>query len=1064
MTIVAAIPRDFALPVNAQGGVHATLAYFGDSDLNDDDFTSLCEIVRHISENWSGDTRTKVIGTDWFGEDQDVFVLRLADAPNDILCRVRHDLLEMLPESLLDTFTKAQTHPTFNPHITLDEQPEADGYNPESRGQSYPLFVDFGSLAVWNEDAQYDFPLGDPDEEYGIDIIQHYGTPRHSGRYPWGSGDNAQQRTTDFLGMVDELSKQGLSEAALAKALGLSSTTQLRAQKAIAKNERRKENAARAAQLKEKGYSNTKIGEMLGVNESVVRSLLKPMAAAKASVITNTADMLKSNVDKLGYIDVGIGVERHIGISKEKLAAAVAALEEQGYSVVKVQVPQVGTNQKTTIKVLAPPGTTYRDIVTDPSKIKSIVNYSNDNGETFPEINPPVSISSKRLAVRYGPDGGSEMDGVILVRPGVEDLTLGKSRYAQVRIAIDDSHYLKGMAMYSDDIPAGKDLLFNTNKKNTGNTLDALKELKDDPENPFGSTIRQFDYISKDGSKHQSPMNLVNEEGSWGEWSRNLSSQMASKQTPAFAKKQLQLAYERKLSEYEEINSLTNPAVKRRLLQSFADDCDSDAVHLKAAAMPRQRTQVILPVPGLKDTEVYAPNFKNGEEVVLIRYPHGGIFEIPRLTVNNRNPEGRKTIGTDPIDAIGISSKVAERLSGADFDGDTVVVIPDSRRQIKTSAPLAGLKDFDPKARYAPYDGMKTVDGGIYNAKTRHVDYGSKEPNKAAKQTKMGEVSNLITDMTIKGATETELARAVRHSMVVIDSEKHHLNEKQSYIDNDIRELKKKYQGSARGGADTLISKASGKIDIPTRKMSYKIDPETGKKIWTPKNESYINKKGKTIVVTQESTRMAETDDARTLISKANKPMENVYATHANKLKALGNQARKSYISTKPSEWSPSAKATYSNEVSSLKAKLNTALKNAPLERKAQVLANTRVKIKTQANPGMTSDEKKKLAYQSLTQARAQVGAKKQLIKITPKEWEAIQAGAVSNNMLDSILSNTDLDVVKKLATPRENTVMTSSKQARARSLLASGATPSEVADALGVPLSTLTSSMKPTD
>ena len=30
------------------------------------------------------------------------------------------------------------------------------------------------------------------------DILMHYGTPRHSGRYPWGSGENPYQRNGDF--------------------------------------------------------------------------------------------------------------------------------------------------------------------------------------------------------------------------------------------------------------------------------------------------------------------------------------------------------------------------------------------------------------------------------------------------------------------------------------------------------------------------------------------------------------------------------------------------------------------------------------------------------------------------------------------------------------------------------------------------------------------------------------------------------------------------------------------------------------------------------------------------
>ena len=40
--------------------------------------------------------------------------------------------------------------------------------------------------------------------------IKHYGTKRHSGRYPWGSGDQPYQHGIDFLGRYDTLKKQGI--------------------------------------------------------------------------------------------------------------------------------------------------------------------------------------------------------------------------------------------------------------------------------------------------------------------------------------------------------------------------------------------------------------------------------------------------------------------------------------------------------------------------------------------------------------------------------------------------------------------------------------------------------------------------------------------------------------------------------------------------------------------------------------------------------------------------------------------------------------------------------------
>jgi hypothetical protein len=466
----------------------------------------------------------------------------------------------------------------------------------------------------------------------------------------------------------------------------------------------------------------------------------------------------------------------------------------------------------------------------------------------------------------------------------------------------------------------------------------------------------------------------------------------------------------------------------------------------------------------MKENEIYAPNYNNGDRVVLIRYPHGGIFEIPELTVNNKHTIAKNTIGKAK-DAVGINPKVAEQLSGADFDGDTVLVIPNPKGGIKTSSPLKGLKDFDPKISYKAYDGMITIDGGVYNGETGKVDYGNRKPITRTKQMKMGDVSNLITDMTIKGANTDEIARAVRHSMVVIDSEKHHLNYKQSYIDNGIGELKRRYQGSERSGASTLISKASSEARVPHREEGKKvfnpetgktkriyIDPETGKKLYEYTGETYTDNKGKIHKRTIKSTKMAEADDAFNLSSGT--LMETVYANHANKLKSLGNEARKSFIGIKPTTQSKSAKKAYESEVNSLNAKLNIALKNAPLERQAQILANAIVATKKEANPDMDPDDIKKIKGQALAEARSRTGSGKHRIDITDKEWEAIQAGAISNNTLTQILNNTNLDKIKQLATPRSSKGMTPSKMALAKARLASGYTQAEVAESLGVPVS----------
>jgi hypothetical protein len=448
---------------------------------------------------------------------------------------------------------------------------------------------------------------------------------------------------------------------------------------------------------------------------------------------------------------------------------------------------------------------------------------------------------------------------------------------------------------------------------------------------------------------------------------------------------------------------------------------------------------VILPINSLPDNQIYAPNFRNGERVALVRYPHGGIFEIPELTVNNNHRQAKKALG-QARDAVGINSKVAERLSGADFDGDTVLVIPNNNGKIKTAPALEGLKGFDPQRAYPSYEGMKKM-----SART--------------KQMEMGLVSNLITDMTIRGANSSELARAVRHSMVVIDAEKHNLDYRKSAVDNGISQLKKKYQGRATAGASTLVSRSTSVLRVPDRKPrpaseGGPIDKSTGKLVYVNTGKTIVDKKGRTQLSTIESTRLAETDDARTLSSGT--PIEKVYADHSNKLKALANQARKSMVSTKPIPYSPSAKVAYSKEVSSLRAKLNTAKANRPLERRAQLIANAAVKTKRDANPDLERSEIKKIEGQELTKARIRTGAGKQRIDITPREWAAIQAGAVSTNTLRQILENTDIEIVKGYATPRTPVVMTDSKAARARSMHASGYTQAEIADALGVSVSTL--------
>ncbi|MET0786319.1 MAG: helix-turn-helix domain-containing protein [Paenisporosarcina sp.] len=870
------------------------------------------------------------------------------------------------------------------------------------------------------------------DEE---DYLSHYGILRRSGRYPWGSGDE-ETRNANFLQEANRLKKEGLTETEIAKAFSMS-TTELRAERSITKNQQRQANIALAQRLKDKGYSTNAIADRMGIPESTARNLLRPGEADKADVLTSTAAMLRSQVDEKGFIDVGKGVENYVGVSSTRLDTAVAMLKAEGYEVHQVNVKQLGTGHDTKMKVLGPPGSTQKEVWQNPEKIQQITGYSDDGGRSYTKTQSPISISPKRVEVIYGDQGGSQADGVVYVRPGVNDISLGGAKYAQVRIQVGDGHYIKGMAVYKDDLPDGVDLLFNTSKRSTGNKLDAMKPLTDDPDLPFGSIVRQI--VDKPGSpdaKVTSVMNIVNEEGNWQEWSRTLSSQMLSKQSPLLAKSQLDMTYERRQNDYENITNLTNPTVRKKLLLDFAGGTDSAAIHLKAAAMPGQAVKVILPVSSLSPTQVYAPTFRNGDRVVLIRHPHGGTFEIPELTVNNNHAESRRLLG-DARDAIGIHHDVAKRLSGADFDGDTVLVIPNVHGKIKTSPALEALKNFDPRASYPAYEGMKPM---------RNT------------QTEMGKISNLITDMSIQGAPHDEIARAVKHSMVVIDAEKHNLNYKLSYNDNNIKQLKEKYQRQPSGstGAATLISRAKSEVRVPeikerTQKKGGPIDKATGAKVFEETGRVHW-RTGRPI--TSTVTRLGQATDAHTLSSGT--PIERYYADHSNQLKALANRARLDAINTPPSKYSPSAKKAYATEAASLDSKLTIAKSNAPLERQAQLVANSIVRTKKSYNPNMDKDTYKKVEYQALEEARRRTGADKQKIEITKEEWDAIQAGAISDSKLTEILTHADMDVVRKLATPKPDILMTTNMTNRATAMLASGYSRSEVAEALGVSLSTL--------
>lgn len=998
---------------------------------------------------------------------------------------------------------------------------------------------------------------------YRDDILVHEGVGhdedppgRGSGRYGWGTGKNPYQHQFNIQTEVARLRKKGFTYSEIAKALlgPNANTSNLRAEIAIAeKTERSIKTQAALKVLEECNGNKLQAAKKMGVPPSSFYKLVDPVLSEKNDKLFKTADFIRNKIDTEGRpVDLSSGTEQWMNITKTLKDDAIALLEKEGYVKAYALVAQQGQKGKlTTVTVLCPPGTQVNTKVDATGKersyvpwkqdgIASIVEFSPDEGKTFWTPAYPASLNSDRVYIRYGDKGGSDKDGVIEIRKGLKDVSLGKSNYAQVRIMVDNNHYMKGMAIYSDDVPDGFDIIYNTNKKTgapfekvfkgckvtidpkiiadhlnmpeekvraelkkgfiNADTVDDLKAMgiKNpdkyiDKDNPFGATIKlpkdrdgmvtaggQYYYedpkgsyikngdkfIKADGRKKGeryslSPVNKLTEEGDWDTWGRNLSSQFLSKQPQKIINQQLNLSLAFKGDELDQIKKLTNPVIKKQLLEDFARNCDSNAADLSAKGFRKQAFKVILPVTSLKDNECYAPSYKDGEMLALIRYPHSGPFEIPIVKNNTKHKKAKSVMG-QAEDAIGINSTVAGRLSGADFDGDTVLAIPMTTNKVTIkSVPMTGA-----------YETLKGFDTKIYKTPDDHKTMTNSE-----RQQQMGIVTNLIADMTVGGADAYQIAKAVKHSMVVVDSPKHNLDWKRSLEENDIIDMKKEWQGvNERGqakGASTILTRAKRETYIPHRKEVRdvtKMTPEEvkayekGEVVWRETGKTKKDwKTGKEKVATQKVHEMDTVTDAFDLVKNRNNMKEVAYANYANALKDYANQARKEARSIKAYKVNLEARKTYAEECASLKTKLNNAKANQPRERKAQELASFIVSEKFKSNPDMDWEHKQRERQRAVNLTRSIVGAKKDLVNITDREWEAIQSRAVSSSMLTEILNNTDQDAFKQRATPRGSTNGLTNPQINlAKSMYSSGMyTLAEIAERLGVSPTTISRAIK---
>lgn len=901
--------------------------------------------------------------------------------------------------------------------------------------------------------------------------LVHYGTKRHSGRYPWGSGEDPYQHDSiTFASRVDELKKRGWKETPenIAKEFNGISTSIYRNELKMANYQKKYDLWDKVNSMKEHGMTPTEIGRKIGKNESSVRSILNSKANEKVKAAKEQIDFLREQVEKKGMIDVGKGVAETLNISQANLDFALFALNKEGYPVYSGGIKQL-TNplgNQTTQLVLCKKGTPHKDIY-DFDKVQTVKEYmTHDGGKTFQTMQYPASMDSKRLKIRYAEHGGLEKDGLVEIRPGVKDLDLGDRHYAQVRILVDGTHYIKGMAVYGDpkDFEKGTDVIFNTNKKSDKTKMEVLKPIEHnefDPNNPFGALIKpnggQTYYTDKNGEKKLSLINRKSEEGDWSEWADRVPAQFLSKQPTALIKHQMDVTLKDRKTFLDEIKAIPNPVVRIKLMLDFANECESNAVSLHAASFPGQKYHVMIPIPKIKDTECYCPTYENGTKLALVRFPHGSISEIPILTVNNKNKDASKVLGKISNDGIGLNSKVAERLSGADFDGDTVMCIPthkeNSKIKISNKDPFPELKDFDPKLEYGFREGMKVM-------------------TKANTQIQMGEITNLISDMTILGADDHQLARAIKHSMVVIDAYKHKLDYKRSEEENGIKALKKEFQ---TGGASTLITKAKSDYYIPrttgeahiNKKGTPTYDPEKPEGVLVYRKSdkykyTYTDKKTGEVITAyskKPSTLMAETHNAEELMSPLRSKTEQIYADYANALKELARKTRLETLEIKSPPPTAAAKLKYKKEITSLQNKIYNTVLNAPKEREALRKSNAKYNILIGEGGSLENETKKikgKAAQRLLTQNRADVGARRYEVTISPKEWEAIKANAVPKTILSKILKKVDSKNIWQLAAPKNERELSSSMKNRIKAYINNGYTIEEISKALKISKSTI--------
>ena len=125
------------------------------------------------------------------------------------------------------------------------------------------------------------------------DILMHYGTKRHSGRYPWGSGEDPYQHEIDFRNRVIKLRKKGYSEIEIADKCGYATTSELRSALRKANNDIRSYRMHWGQALLNDGLTPAEASRRMGISDSTFRAMMNEQTMARAQKAQQVADNLK---------------------------------------------------------------------------------------------------------------------------------------------------------------------------------------------------------------------------------------------------------------------------------------------------------------------------------------------------------------------------------------------------------------------------------------------------------------------------------------------------------------------------------------------------------------------------------------------------------------------------------------------------------------------------------------------------------------------------------------------------------------------------------------------------